>query len=47
MGPLNFDAVWKQAGYANPANGQSTVANFVYDGANWVQVSGWTAAIPT
>lgn len=46
LGAATFGTLYKQAGYANPANGQSTAAWFLWDGTNYVQVSGWTSAIP-
>ena len=46
LGAATFNAVFKTAGYAAPANGFSASAYFRYDGTNWVQQSLWTSVIP-
>lgn len=46
LGAATFNAAFKTAGYAAPATGFSASAEFIYDGANWVQVTLWTSVIP-
>lgn len=41
-----FGTAFKTASYAAPANGNSTSADFAFDGTNWVQVTPWVTAIP-
>lgn len=42
---VTFNAVFKHAGYTNPANGKRRTARFEYDGTNWILVGDWSADI--
>ncbi len=40
---ITWNAVFKKAGYTDPANGKHRTCRFYYDGTNWVQIGDWSA----
>lgn len=46
MGVITWNAVFKMSAWTNPANANSRSIRFMYDGTNWVQISGTGVDVP-
>lgn len=46
LGAVTWDPVFKMAAWTQPADGQSRTIDFLYDGANWVEVGRTPSDVP-